>query len=67
MTFLYETELIFFNTVKYFQVLRYNSHNLTLVICSLKLKWLQIFLFNTNYSVHHSFAQLNGSKNFYVS
>ena len=67
VTFLYETELIFFNTVKYFQVLLYNSHNLTLVICSPKLKWFQLFLFNTNYSVHHSFAQLNGSKNFYAS
>ena len=40
------------------------------MICSRTVKWLQILLFNTNYSIqHYSFicTQLNGSKCCYIA
>ena len=56
----------FFNAVTWFC----NNNNLTSGICLHTVKWLQVLLFNSNYSIEHSsfiWTQLNDSKYFYAS
>ena len=52
ITFLNNPEIIFLHAVKWFQVLLYNSHNLT-VICLHKFKWIYMILFYANDKDNH--------------